>query len=128
MMLLKACSRCGCFVPYGKTYCDKCEPVVAAEREQSKRENNRRYNKTRNPKYTQFYNSIEWRTLSARYAQDAGYRCEECGRIATQVHHKKAIQSPDGWELRLEYNNLEMLCTGCHNSKHERFRKKQRIS
>ena len=116
-------------MPYGVSYCSTCNPIVKAEREarvlESRRESNRRYNKGRDPKYTRFYNSIEWRTLSARYMQDVGYRCEKCKTMASQVHHIKAIQTPDGWELRLDYDNLELLCTTCHNKEHNRFVKRK---
>lgn len=130
-MLLKSCNRCGHLYPYnGGGYCSTCKPFVLAEREarraEAKREGDRRYNKTRDPKYTRFYNSIEWRTLSAKYTQDKAYRCELCGSMATQVHHRKAIQTPEGWELRLDYTNLELLCTKCHNDRHERFKKRNK--
>lgn len=92
----------------------------------SKLESNKRYNKTRNPKYIRFYNSVDWRTLSAKYTQDKGYRCEKCGAIATEVHHVKAIQTAEGWEHRLDPDNLELLCKTCHNARHERFKKRQR--
>lgn len=128
-MLLKSCSRCGNLIPYGATYCSVCKPIVEAEREarlqESRRKSNREYNKRRDPKYTRFYNSIEWRTLSAKYMQDVGYRCEKCKSIASQVHHIKAIQTPEGWELRLDYDNLELLCTTCHNKEHNRFVKRK---
>ena len=111
-MLLKSCGRCGKLIPYGLTYCSTCRPIVEAEREarrlESKRESDRRYNKTRDPKYVRFYNSVQWRTLSAKYTQDKGYRCERCGKFATQVHHKQAIQTPQGWDRRLDYTNLEL--------------------
>lgn len=129
-MLLKDCNRCGNLIPYGSAYCTECKPIVEAEREARlsalRKESNKRYNKTRDPKYVRFYNSVDWRTLSAKYAQDKGYRCEECKAMATQVHHKKAIQTPDGWELRLDYNNLELVCTQCHNKRHERFEKRKK--
>lgn len=128
-MLLKPCNRCGNLIPYGSTYCKECTPIVEAEREsrrlEAKREGDRRYNKTRDPKYTRFYNGTEWRVLSAKYTQDKGYRCEVCGAMATQVHHKKPIQTPDGWELRLDYNNLELLCIHCHNERHNRFKRRR---
>ena len=127
-MLLKSCNRCGNLIPYGSPYCSECTPIVQAEREariqESKKESNKRYNKTRDPKYVRFYNGIEWRTLSARYSQDKGYRCEECGAMATQVHHKNAIQKPEGWDQRLDYSNLELLCTRCHNERHDRFKRR----
>lgn len=127
-MLLKSCARCGNLIPYGSAYCKECLPIVEAEREarraEAKRDSDRRYNKTRDPKYIRFYNSIEWRTLSAKYTQDKAYRCELCGEIATNVHHKQAIQTPEGWERRLDYDNLELLCVKCHNDRHERFKKR----
>lgn len=129
-MLLKSCGRCGNLIHYGATYCNTCKPIVEAEREArmraSKLESNKRYNKTRDPKYVRFYNSTEWRTLSAKYTQDKGFRCEKCGAIATEVHHVKAIQTPEGWERRLDSDNLELLCKACHNERHERFKKRQK--
>ena len=66
-MLLKSCGRCGNLIPYGATYCNTCKPIVEAEREArmraSKLESNKRYNKTRDPKYVRFYNSTEWRGM-----------------------------------------------------------------
>lgn len=129
-MLLKACNRCGNLIPYGSTYCRGCTPIVEEEREArlqaSRLKSNRAYNKRRDPKYSRFYNSSEWRILSAKYVQDKGYRCERCNAMATQVHHKKAIQTPDGWELRLDYDNLELLCTQCHNDRHDRFKRRSK--
>ena len=128
-MLLKACGRCGNLIPYGSTYCKDCTPIVEAEREarrlETKRENDRRYNKTRDPKYTRFYNSKEWRILSSKRLQDDGYKCVKCGAFASEVDHIKAIQTPEGWTLRLDYNNTQSLCIECHNKKHKRFEKKR---
>ena len=129
-MLLKACHRCGNLIPYGSADCGTCAPIVEAQKEarmqEAKRERDRRYNKTRDPKYVRFYNSVEWRTLSAKYTQDKGYRCEHCKAMATEVHHKKPIQTPEGWELRLDYDNLELLCVRCHNDRHERFKRRMK--
>ncbi len=129
-MLLKSCHRCGNLIPYGSAYCTTCAPIVEAARvermKESRKAGNRRYNKTRDPKYLRFYNSNDWRVLSLKYTQDKGYRCEACGAMATQVHHIKAIQTPEGWELRLDYNNLELLCIDCHNRRHGRFEKKKK--
>lgn len=131
-MLLKSCNRCGCLIPFGSSYCSQCKPIVEAEQEarrvESQRESNRRYNKSRDPKYIRFYNSIEWRTLSSKYMQDKQYRCEskECKAIATEVHHIKPIQTPEGWERRLDYNNLECVCLDCHNERHNRFKRRQK--
>lgn len=129
-MLLKGCPRCGNLIPYGMAYCDKCTPIVEAERqayiERSKKAANKRYNRTRDPKYIQFYNSKDWRILSAKYTQDHEYKCELCGKIATEVHHIEPIQSEIGWRKRLDYDNLELLCVDCHNKRHNRFRRRER--
>ena len=127
-MLLKSCGRCGNLIPYGSAYCVTCTPIVEAEREARKAETmkriNKRYNKTRDPKYTRFYNSSDWRILSRRRLQDDGYKCVLCGKIASEVDHIKEIQSPEGWELRLDYDNTRSLCLDCHNKKHNRFIKR----
>lgn len=129
-MLLKACGRCGDLIPYGRPYCSKCTPIIEEDRTRRREERDRvrnleaqkRYNKKRDPKYGSFYNSKAWRTLSAKYAQDKGFRCEVCGEIATEVHHKRFISTPDGWDRRLDYTNLELLCVKCHNLRHDRFK------
>lgn len=129
-MILKPCNRCGKLIQYGGVYCGACGPIVAKAREARLRENsrasNRRYNKTRDPKYGRFYNSGDWRTLSARRLQDDGYKCVLCGAIASEVDHIKPIQTPEGWELRLDYNNTRSLCLDCHNKRHNRFIKKDK--
>ena len=128
-MLLKACGRCGNLIPYGSAYCTTCAPIVEAEREtrrlESTKASNKRYNKTRDPKYIRFYRSAEWRTLSRKRLQDDGYKCKKCGAIASEVDHIKPIQTPEGWDLRLDYDNTQSLCLSCHNLKHDRFTKRK---
>lgn len=124
-MLLKPC-RCGRLIPYGQSYCDKCLPIVEAQREQNKRASDKRYNKSRDRKYIQFYNGKDWRVLSRTRLQYDGYKCVECGAIASEVDHIIPIQTPQGWELRLDFDNTRSLCTKCHNKKHKRFIKQAR--
>lgn len=129
-MLIKACNRCGRLIPYGSPYCPDCKVIVEAEtearREEYRRNSNRRYNSKRDPKYTRFYNSTDWRVLSAKYTQDKGYRCEVCNQIATEVHHVQPIQTAEGWDRRLDYDNLKLLCKTCHNEAHDRFKRRMK--
>ena len=127
-MLLKACRRCGKLITYGNTYCDECRPIVEAARQArnvaNRKAANKRYNKRRDPKYTRFYGSAAWRMLSAKRLLNDGYRCRECGKVATEVDHIIPIQTTEGWERRLDYDNTQSLCHGCHDKKHGRFIKK----
>lgn len=128
-MILKLCRRCKKPIIYPASYCDSCAAVVQEEREQAKANSNKRankkYNSKRDPKYIKFYNSMEWKILSAKYMSDHDYKCEDCGAIATEVHHMKAIQTDEGWKRRLDYDNLRNQCIECHNKKHNRFQRRR---
>lgn len=128
-MLLKACSKCGDLIPYGRTYCDRCKPIVdkaRAERiEEARRKSNRDYNKRRDPKYGTFYRGKAWRRLARARIQADHYKCVKCGQFASEVDHIVPIQTPDGWDRRYDWDNLQSLCIECHNEKHKRFIKKK---
>ena len=125
-MLLKSCGRCGKLVPYGVSYCTECLPIIQAMKEEQKRKRDKVYNGNRDPRYTRFYNSIEWRTLSTKRLQDDGYRCVWCNAIATEVDHIVELKDPRGWDLRLDYDNLRSMCHACHDKRHGRFVRKGR--
>ena len=114
-------------VIYPATYCENCRDLVNKEREERAVVNNRRANKKydakRDKKYVRFYNSPEWRVLKGRYMADHKYKCEgkDCKEFATEVHHVDPIQTPSGWERRLDYTNLMNVCVRCHNKQHGRF-------
>lgn len=113
--MLKLCRRCGAMVKYPEKYCERCKGVAAGEQ----REQVRRYDRKRNPQHRQFYNSKAWKTLSTRKMQDAGYRCEQCGELATEVHHLETLD--ENWGRRMDYSNLKSLCHRCHDEIHGRF-------
>lgn len=130
MALMKACPRCKKLIPHGLPYCATCAPLAEAER-QAKQERkaeylnkkyNKKYNARRDPKYMTFYRSKDWRMTSRSKLQAAGYKCEAklqgCTGLAVEVHHIKPIQTEEGWGLRLEWDNLEAVCTACHNGRH----------
>lgn len=136
-MATHPCPRCHTLIPVGVAYCPKCKPIAekqAAEAVQRKRDCKRKqynisYNRKRDPKYQTFYRSKEWRLTSKAKLVSANYKCEAgldgCQHIAVEVHHIKPIQTQEGWDLRLEWDNLEALCTSCHNKRHERYKKKK---
>lgn len=91
-LVFKLWNRCQRTIKYLNTYCESCQPVVKDEREKNQLLYMRR-----------------------------GYRCEVCKQIATQVPHVVAIQTDEGWERRLDVDNLKCLCGRCHNKAHNRF-------
>lgn len=134
-MLVKLCARCQCVVQAPATYCNKCKAIMQEQIESRKQYSNTRYNKQRDKKYAQFYNSKAWRTLSKEYIKK-NYLCEECQKearsnkeyniqLAEEVHHKDPIQKETGWLRRLEWNNLIALCHEHHDMAHNRFRKRR---
>ena len=124
-MLLKPCSRCRALITYPSVYCETCKPIAERERQEAFQKKrllwNSSYNQKRDPKYTRFYASTNWKRMSKAKMQDAGYRCEDCGAIAVEVHHIDPIQTESGWERRLDWSNLKALCLDCHNKTHGRF-------
>lgn len=62
------------------------------------------------------YNSKRWQLLR-RHKLFNTPLCERCGHIATDVHHRHAIQAGgDPWSM----SNLEALCHSCHSSETRR--------
>lgn len=72
-----------------------------------------------------FYRSKEW--LEARLLKivAACGRCELCGEIGEEVHHRIHITHTNVYdcEITLNQDNLVLLCKDCHNKEHERFDK-----
>lgn len=129
-MALHPCPRCKTLIPVGVQYCEACRPLADAQAQEAmerkraykSKQYAKQYNARRDPKYLTFYRSKDWRLLSRTYLQRAGYKCqaklEGCKGLAVEVHHIKPIQSPEGWDLRLDWDNLEAVCTACHNARH----------
>lgn len=135
-MIMKLCARCQKLIEAPNRYCDKCKVIVDKQVEQYKQKSNNRYNQQRDKKYTQFYNSKAWRTLSKKYLTKH-YLCEECEKeakskkeytiqLAEEVHHKEAIQTETGWIRRLDESNLISLCHIHHDIAHKRFKGKRK--
>lgn len=119
------CARCRKPVIYPSTYCPMCQEQVDVEKEERqqfiKKKSDKKYNASRDPKYTRFYNSADWKILSAKVLQNNSYRCNRCKGIATQAHHKIEIKTQLGWDMRFDIDNIEPLCDKCHNKEHKRF-------
>ena len=137
-MALHPCPRCKTMIPVGVPYCDTCRPSVEEQAEEARQRKrdfkraqyNRSYNKRRDPKYLRFYRSKEWRLLSKAKLSACGYKCEAglpgCTRLAVEVHHVKPLKTPEGWDERLTWENLQGVCISCHNKLDgKNFKKKE---
>jgi 5-methylcytosine-specific restriction protein A len=138
MAPLKACPRCRKLIPHGLPYCTACAPIAEAERmakqerkaEYLRKKYNKKYNSQRDPKYSRFYGSKEWKQLSRGKLSACGYKCEAklegCQHIACEVHHVIPIKTPEGWEKRYDWDGLRGVCIVCHNILDgKNFKKKQ---
>ena len=66
-----------------------------------------------------FYKSKQWHRIRQKCLMRAGKRCEECGAEGKlHVHHVKPRKEYP--MLELDMMNLVVLCTSCHNRKHDR--------
>ena len=126
-MTYKPCPRCKKLIPHGMAYCPECKPIVEQavqeKRQHNKEMRQKKYKRSRSNKYAVFYNSKAWRNLSKVKLERVSWRCEAhidngCTGVAVEVHHIKPIQTEEGWNLRLDWDNLEAVCTHCHNLRH----------
>jgi len=133
-MALKPCPRCKGLIPQGQSYCETCKAIVDLEREKIRediaKKKAQQYNSTRPEKFIKFYRSKDWKVTSRAKLQSVEYRCEArlsgCTMIATETHHIQPIQTPAGWDRRLDWENLEAVCTSCHNGRHpEKLKRKE---
>lgn len=79
------------------------------------RECNRRRNRETSPNQA-LYNRKKWKLTRRRYLYKQPL-CERCQALATDVHHKQALQDGGNpWSM----DNLEALCHACHSAETRR--------
>lgn len=69
-----------------------------------------------------FYNSKKWRDCRNAYFNSKYGICELCGKPGEEVHHKVFLNSENIHDYNIAFNwdNLQLLCRGCHNAIHEK--------
>lgn len=70
-----------------------------------------------------FYKSDAWKKVREEVILRAGGRCEICGKVGREVHHKihLTLDNADDASISLNPDNLLLLCKECHNKMHDRF-------
>ena len=73
-----------------------------------------------------FYKSPGWLAARELKIMSVNGRCERCGQVGIEVHHKErlTIDNVNDSSISLNQDNLELLCRECHNQEHKRFSKK----
>jgi len=76
-----------------------------------------------------FYKSKQWFIARTVKIQNANGRCERCGKIGEEVHHKirLTVENVNDAQISVNQDNLELLCKECHNKEHKRFSNIQRF-
>jgi len=76
-----------------------------------------------------FYKSIQWKVARTIKIQEANGKCERCGALGEEIHHKiqLTVQNISDASISLNQENLELLCKKCHNTEHKRFSKQQQF-
>lgn len=122
VMPMKKCnvSYCRNKVPVGTMYCN-------IHKGDNGKEYNRRvrYSKP-NSKYSKFYHTPEWRATRKAKLLETPF-CEVCMSkgITTKAdmvhHHIYELRDPEGWEHRLDFDNLQSICYTCHNKVEHKY-------
>ena len=76
-----------------------------------------------------FYKSETWKLARDIKIRSVYGRCERCGGIGQEVHHRKRItvENVEDVSVSIKPENLELLCKDCHNKEHKRFCKESRF-
>jgi 5-methylcytosine-specific restriction endonuclease McrA len=76
-----------------------------------------------------FYKSVPWQVAREIKIREARGKCERCGALGEEVHHKKLLTVHNVMDPNISLNqeNLELLCKKCHNAEHKRFSKSQQF-
>lgn len=80
----------------------------------------RRQSKDKDNEINRFHWSSQWRRKSLEIRQRDKYLCQWClnnNRIEFEdlsVHHIRELSCEEGWERRLDNDNLITLCRYCH--------------
>lgn len=64
--------------------------------------------------YRDYLQSAWWKFKRAQKLQSVRWKCERCGKRATQVHHKHYDTLG-----RERHSHLEAICGPCHEREHE---------
>lgn len=120
----KPCNKVGCYnlVEYPRVYCEKHQEYE----DRLKASKFRQYdNKRKDDKIWNFYRTKEWLNFRLYILTRDNYLCIEClkqGKYTkgNTVHHIIPIRGgQEGWDKRLDEDNVITVCESCHSKIHK---------
>lgn len=112
MNIKKRCNRPGCnnLIHISETYCNDHTNY-----------NHKQYEKIRTSTqegkdYKRFYDTKDWKSLRYQVLLDCGFICEICDRNEATIGDH-IIPTKVRWDLRLDRENVQGVCSECHNKK-----------
>lgn len=127
-MLKKLCSCCNDkVIDYTDKYCTECAVIMDKHKKNTKRQYNKEIRYGIDKKYTDFYQSKEWKmcskTVKGKY-HGLCLRCllkEDNINVYDVVHHILEIRTDEGWKHRYDIDGLIPLCHMHHNQLHSNY-------
>ena len=101
----------------------KYNPYWVKDKQQEKKEKDNHIRYAEQPEHIRrFYNSKWWKRFRHYVLEQYNYLCQDCltNNIiteATEIDHIKPLSTVEGWNARLELNNVNPLCKSCHAKK-----------
>ena len=117
MYIKKFCPKCNKLIDQGKTYCDKCQLKVEANRKLYAKDFKKRMTEE-DKKYDSFYKTMEWilqrEVVMRKYVglDIYDYFINNKTTYADMVHH--IVEVKEDWDKRLDIDNLIPLSEKNH--------------
>lgn len=102
---------------YGDGYIEDWSEVVEGAKDIISYKNEEEYNdfcEDAKDNHQEYLRSIWWKELRARRMKYDKFLCKDCGKGATEVHHKRYVNMKTPWE----FYELLSLCKECHKKRH----------
>jgi 5-methylcytosine-specific restriction endonuclease McrA len=128
MALKKFCAKSGChnLCDIAKRYCTDHTYLLDQQKTDRNKQYDRNIRRGRDKKYNEFYHSPEWEKTRASVIDKHNgldlyaYYLDHRIVLATMVHH--IVELKDGWDKRLDLNNLIPLNDPSHSHLYKLYR------
>ena len=113
----KPCPRSGCpaLIPHDQRFCADHQAQVNHDYNHNRRPAHHRF--YRRPAHHRFYGTWEWKRFRAEVLKERGAACYNCGSTNGSMELDHIIPLAERPDLRLDRDNVMVLCGPCHRHK-----------